>query len=160
MATQTDNLIDTVLAGGVLGRDEMSQVLEAFMAGDLPDDRVERFLVVMADRGETTEEIVGAATVMRRHAVRVECGAGDAIDTCGAGGDGISTFNVSTAAAIIAAGARGRGAKTGNTPHPDPRGSQGGHFKKKSPADSGRYCRQVNGQHGVALLQSEFHQPV
>ncbi len=114
METETDNLIDTVLAGRDLRRDEMSQVLEGFMAGDLSDDRVEQFLVAMADRGETTEEIVGAATVMRRHVVRVECGTDNTIDTCGAGGDGISTFNVSTAAAIVAAGAGAKVAKHGN----------------------------------------------
>ncbi len=114
MATKTDPLIDTVLAGRELRRDEMSRVLEDFIAGELSDDRLERFLVAMADRGETAEEIVGAATVMRRHVVHVDCGADDAIDTCGAGGDGISTFNVSTAAAIIAAGAGAKVAKHGN----------------------------------------------
>jgi len=114
METKTDTLIDTVLAGRDLQRDEMSQVLEDFVAGGLSDDRVERFLVAMADRGETTEEIVGAATVMRRHVVRVECGADDAVDTCGTGGDGISTFNVSTTAAIVAAGAGAKVAKHGN----------------------------------------------
>lgn len=84
------------------------------MAGGATDDEIERFLRAMAAKGESIEELVGGASAMRQHVSRVECRHPDAIDTCGTGGDGISTFNVSTAAGIVAAAAGARVAKHGN----------------------------------------------
>ena len=114
MSESTDKLIEAPIAGRDLTRPQAATVFSELMTGRLPDDAIERFLTALADKGETVDEIVGAAEVMRRHADRVECDESNAIDTCGTGGDGISTFNVSTAAALVAAGAGAKVAKHGN----------------------------------------------
>lgn len=101
-------------AGRVLSREDSAAVFSAIMAGAVPEDLLERFLIALADRGETIDEIVGAAEAMRAHATPIESPFPNAIDTCGTGGDGISTFNVSTAAAIVAAAAGAKVAKHGN----------------------------------------------
>ncbi|MCK4602244.1 MAG: anthranilate phosphoribosyltransferase, partial [Phycisphaerae bacterium] len=80
-------------------------------------------LVAMATRGESVAEITGAATAMRAHSVKIDTGGRDAIDTCGTGGTGLSTLNVSTAAALVAAGAGVCVAKHGNRTHTRASGS-------------------------------------
>lgn len=102
------------MSGGSLTREESAQVFDALMSGRIPPDDIEHFLRGLAKRGETVDEIVGAAGVMRRHVTPIRCDVPNAIDTCGTGGDGISTFNVSTAAAIIASAAGAVVAKHGN----------------------------------------------
>lgn len=83
------------------------------MAGDMPDSVIGAVLGALWVKGECVDELVGAAEAMRDSAVRIRCDA-DCIDTCGTGGDGVSTFNVSTAAAIIAAAGGAVVAKHGN----------------------------------------------
>jgi len=84
------------------------------MQGKVPRDRLSTLLKLLAAKGECVAELVGAARAMRASSVTIACD--DAcIDTCGTGGDGVSTFNVSTTAAIIAAGAGASVAKHGNT---------------------------------------------
>ena len=114
MTTRPDSLIDAVLDSRTLSEAESAQVFEAIMGGAVSDERIEQLLLKMAERGETIDEIVGAARVLRSHATPIACDSADAIDTCGTGGDGISTFNVSTAAALVAAGAGAVVAKHGN----------------------------------------------
>jgi anthranilate phosphoribosyltransferase len=106
----------TLLAasGRSLSREQTSGAFGAIMAGQVADEAIARFLSALADKGETVDEIVGAAEVLRRHVTPVPCTDPAAVDTCGTGGDGVSTFNVSTAAAIIAAGAGATVAKHGN----------------------------------------------
>jgi anthranilate phosphoribosyltransferase len=86
------------------------------MSGEASDAQIGGLLVGLAAKGTTTEELVGAALVMREKAVPIECdsSAGVIIDTCGTGGDVRGTFNISTAAAIICAGAGVRVVKHGN----------------------------------------------
>jgi anthranilate phosphoribosyltransferase len=103
-----------IQAGRDLTAEQSAEALTALMSGQLTDEEIAAFLAALADKGETVEEIVGAAVAMRRHAVVIPCLDPNAIDTCGTGGDGISTFNVSTAAAIIAAAAAATVAKHGN----------------------------------------------
>ena len=114
MNHRADTLIDSVRAGRDLSRTETAELFAELMGGRLDGDRIESLLIGLAEKGETVDEIVGAARVMRRHFIGVDCDDDDAIDTCGTGGDGISTFNVSTAAAIVAAAAGARVAKHGN----------------------------------------------
>ena len=109
-----EELVSRGANGGELSRAESAQVFDALMTGRIPPEDIEHFLRGLAKRGETVEEIVGAAGVMRRHVTPIRCEALNAIDTCGTGGDGISTFNVSTAAAIIASAAGAVVAKHGN----------------------------------------------
>lgn len=83
------------------------------MSGSVPEPTIAAFLGAMLAKGETVEEIVGAAEAMRAASVKVRAHA-DCIDTCGTGGDGISTFNVSTTAGLVAAAAGAVVAKHGN----------------------------------------------
>ncbi len=96
-----------------LTQDEAYGVFERIMSGEAGEAEIAGLLVGLAAKGETVDEIVGAARAMRDKVSRVRCDA-DCIDTCGTGGDGISTFNVSTTAALIAAAAGATVAKHGN----------------------------------------------
>ncbi len=98
---------------GDLSRDQARRTFERIMAGELPEGTMAALLGALLAKGECVDELVGAAEAMRASAVRIACKA-DCVDTCGTGGDGISTFNVSTTAAIIAAAAGATVAKHGN----------------------------------------------
>lgn len=117
MATELDEATRHVAEGNSLSTEQTDSLFMALMAGRFAPDAVGHFLRALAARGETIDEIVGAARVLRRHVTAVPCDDPNAIDTCGTGGDGISTFNVSTAAAIVAAGAGATVAKHGNRTH-------------------------------------------
>jgi anthranilate phosphoribosyltransferase len=84
------------------------------MDGQWTEARIAGLLAALAAKGETIEELAGAAEAMREHAVRIDPAGADVIDTCGTGGTGLSTFNISTAAALVAAGAGAAVAKHGN----------------------------------------------
>ncbi len=105
--------IDRLIAREDLTHDEAHAAFQRIMSGDCSEAEIAGFLVALAAKGETVDEIVGAARAMRERATPVACDA-DCIDTCGTGGDGISTFNVSTTAAIVAAAAGATVAKHGN----------------------------------------------
>jgi anthranilate phosphoribosyltransferase len=105
--------IDTLVAGHDLSADETAQVLEVIMAGNASEVQIAGFLIALRAKGETEDELAGLARTMRALARHVECGRDDLLDTAGTGG-GRPTFNVSTTAAIIAAGAGCAVAKHGN----------------------------------------------
>jgi len=105
--------IALVQAGRHLSREQTREVFERIMTGQIALDQMVEFLRSLAAKGESADEIAGAADVMNDKVTRVRCEA-DCIDTCGTGGDGISTFNVSTTAALIAAAAGAVVAKHGN----------------------------------------------
>ncbi|HVH06903.1 MAG TPA: anthranilate phosphoribosyltransferase [Myxococcota bacterium] len=93
---------------------ESRDAMELIMTGKATDAQIAAYLTGLRLKGETYEEILGAARVMREKVTRVDARGRDVIDTCGMGGDGRGTFNVSTVAAFIAAGAGCRVAKHGN----------------------------------------------
>jgi anthranilate phosphoribosyltransferase len=105
--------IDAVCSGTHLTADHASAVLDEIMEGRVADVQTAAFLVALRAKGETVAELVGLARTMRRLAAEVEAGRHDLVDTAGTGG-GPSTFNVSTAAALVAAGAGCAVAKHGN----------------------------------------------
>jgi len=95
-------------------RDDMADVMNIIMSGDATNAQIGAFLVALRMKGETVEEIAGAAQVMREKAVKVRHPHPFVVDTCGTGGDCSGTFNISTTAAFIAAGAGVQIAKHGN----------------------------------------------
>ena len=105
--------IDALASRRNLASDQMAAVLAEIMAGDASEAETAAVLIALRTKGETVDELVGLATTMRRFAIAVETGREDLIDTAGTGG-GRQTFNVSTTAALIAAGAGCAVAKHGN----------------------------------------------
>ncbi len=112
--TSFESLLERLLVGSDLPPPEMSAAVRSIMAGEWSDVRTAAFLVALSGKGETAAEIAAAARVMREHATAVETGCDDLVDTCGTGGDGKGTFNVSTASAVVAACLGVRVAKHGN----------------------------------------------
>jgi anthranilate phosphoribosyltransferase len=111
-------LIDRVEAGRVLERAEAEAAMEELLSGRVETGEIVRLLAALNRRPVEVQELAGFASVMRRHATRVfadgEARPANMVDTCGTGGDGSNTFNISTAAAIVAAAAGARVAKHGN----------------------------------------------
>ncbi len=97
-----------------LDRDQMHEVFSALMDGKFSDVQKSAFLVALRMKGETAEEITGAAQAMRERVIPLRTSRQNLIDTCGTGGDGQSTFNISTVSAIVAASAGANVAKHGN----------------------------------------------
>jgi anthranilate phosphoribosyltransferase len=97
-----------------LERDEMHDVFSEMMDGHATDVQKSSFLIALRMKGETVEEITGAAMAMRERVTPLTVDREQIIDTCGTGGDGRGTFNVSTIAALVAAGAGASVAKHGN----------------------------------------------
>jgi anthranilate phosphoribosyltransferase len=106
-------LIQKVSTGATLSQDEIRNALEIMTDGHATQAQMGAFLMGLRVRGETVDEIAGAARMMRSRMNRVEAPA-DAVDIVGTGGDGHGTYNVSTCASLVAAGAGLRVAKHGN----------------------------------------------
>lgn len=97
-----------------LEAEAMVSVMESVMTGQTTPAQIGALLVALRMKGETSDEIVAAAQVMRELATRVEVSTEGLVDTCGTGGDASGTFNISTASALVAAAAGARVAKHGN----------------------------------------------
>ncbi len=97
-----------------LNAGEMRQVMRTIMTGGATDAQIGGFLIALRCKGETVDEIAAAATVMRELAGKVSVHGEHIIDTCGTGGDGANTFNISTTCAFVVAAAGGQVAKHGN----------------------------------------------
>lgn len=97
-----------------LTADEMTEVMRTVMTGGATPAQIGGFLIGLRMKGETVDEIAAAARVMRELASRVEVSGAHVVDTCGTGGDGRATFNVSTCSAFVAAAAGAQVAKHGN----------------------------------------------
>jgi anthranilate phosphoribosyltransferase len=105
--------IDSLASGRDLSLEDAAGVLAVIMAGEASEIQIAAFLIALRTKGETVEEIAGLARTMRAHAAAVSVSSEDLLDTAGTGG-GHRTFNVSTTAALIAAGAGCTVAKHGN----------------------------------------------
>jgi anthranilate phosphoribosyltransferase len=106
-----------------LSVEEMRDAMSCIMTGKATDAQIAGFLVALRMKGETVDEIVAAAEVMRGLSNKVEINAPKTLDTCGTGGDGSGIFNVSTASAFIAAAAGAKVAKHGNRSNSSSSGS-------------------------------------
>lgn len=114
----TISLIDRAESGHIFLRSEAEAVMEELLSGRVETPEIVRLLKALNQRPIQAQELAGFAFVMRRHAARVfadgEAHPANMVDTCGTGGDGFDAFNISTAAAIVAAAAGARVAKHGN----------------------------------------------
>jgi anthranilate phosphoribosyltransferase len=107
-------ILRRVVEGAVLTPSEAGEAFAAIVDGSVSPGRLAAFLVALRMRGETAGEITAFARAMRSRAVAVPTRRAALLDTCGTGGDGAGTFNVSTVAALVAAGAGASVAKHGN----------------------------------------------
>lgn len=105
--------LQKLISGDDLCRHEAAAVMREIMSGECTDAQIAAFLTALRCKGETADEIIGCATVMREKAVAIAAPEG-IIDTCGTGGDASGTFNVSTTAALVAAAGGAKVAKHGN----------------------------------------------
>lgn len=106
--------IKSVIEHHDLSSEDMTAVMQQIMTGEATPAQIGGFLVGLQMKGETITEIAAAAKVMRSLATPVEISGAHVVDTCGTGGDGASTFNVSTASAFVVAAAGAKVAKHGN----------------------------------------------
>jgi len=113
MATITE-YIEPLLKGESLSFEKASQLLDIIFEGEVSGNQVAAFLTAMRIKGATAAELAGLAKSLRTHAVAVKVDVDNLVDTCGTGGASIKTFNISTASALVAAGAGVYIAKHGN----------------------------------------------
>jgi len=143
-----------------LERDEVAALFGRIMDGEVGEAMIAALLAALATKGESVEEIAGAAEAMRARARRVPHGRPDAVDTCGTGGDGRGSFNISTAAALVAAAAGVPIAKHGNRAVSSRSGSADllaalGLPLEVEPDDAGRQLDAI----GIAFLFAPLHHP-
>ncbi|HEY8739115.1 MAG TPA: anthranilate phosphoribosyltransferase [Candidatus Dormibacteraeota bacterium] len=105
--------IHELVAGHDLDREQARGSMDDIMRGEATESQVAGFLIALRMKGESVDEMVGMVESMRAHATMISAPA-DAVDTCGTGGDGAGTFNISTAAALVMRGAGAVVAKHGN----------------------------------------------
>ena len=106
--------LNTVIEGRDLTRAEAREAMTTIMRGEATQAQIGGFLVALRVKGETADEIAGCAEAMREHVLPVRPRREDLVDTAGTGGDGANTYNISTAAALVAAAAGAGVAKHGN----------------------------------------------
>jgi anthranilate phosphoribosyltransferase len=106
--------LNRLAAGPDLAADEAAAATGEIMDGAATSAQIAAFLTALRMKGETAGEIEGCARAMRQRAVRIDAGPGIVLDTCGTGGDGLGTFNISTVSAIVASACGARVAKHGN----------------------------------------------
>jgi len=106
--------IEQLIRGEDLTRDDAAALLKVIMSGKAPTAQTAALLVLLRAKGETVDEITGFAETMREFATRIETHRSPLVDTCGTGGDRSGTFNISTTAAFVVAGAGVAVAKHGN----------------------------------------------
>ena len=109
-----ESVLGRLAAGENLAQEEMAEVIDQIMQGRCVPGEIGLLLTLLREKGETCAEVAGAAAALRRHMVPIRGPRQDLLDTCGTGGDGSGTFNISTAAAIVTAAAGIPVAKHGN----------------------------------------------
>jgi len=149
-----------VTSGESLGRDEAEDLFGSMIDGEVSDPLKAALLVALRMKGEAVAEMAGAATAMRRRAKPIPHRREAVVDTCGTGGDGRGTFNISTAAALVAAAAGAPVAKHGNRSISSRSGSADvlaalGVRLDEDPATAGRALEEV----GICFLFAPYFHP-
>ncbi len=106
--------LNKIIKGDDLSETQMSQMISEIFSGNVTDAQIGAMMAALATKGETFQELAGAARAMRRKAIRIQASAATIVDTCGTGGDGAQTFNISTTTAFVVAGCGVTVAKHGN----------------------------------------------
>lgn len=106
--------LEKVQQGISLNEHEMREVAEQLMSAETSKGDIAQFIQALSVKGETIEEITGLVSVLKEKAIQVPLSLGDVFDNCGTGGDGANTFNISTTASFVLAGAGLKVAKHGN----------------------------------------------
>jgi anthranilate phosphoribosyltransferase len=106
--------LEKCLAGSHLSQGEAAGALELIMTNQATESQIAGLLIALRAKGESIDEIVGFARTMRAHSVKIRVDDPKTIDMCGTGGDGLSTFNISTVASLVVSGAGVTVAKHGN----------------------------------------------
>jgi len=104
----------TIISRTDLNQSQMAEMMSEIFDGKTTDAQVGAMMAALATKGETVEELAGAARAMRKKAHRIQAAATQVVDTCGTGGDGLKTFNISTTTAFVVAGCGVTVAKHGN----------------------------------------------
>ncbi len=155
-----ESALAQLLDGTDLTRAESRRVMDTIMTGGATPAQIGGFLVALRLKGETADEIAGAAEAMRDHVIAVHPERDDLVDTAGTGGDGGRTFNISTAAALVAAAAGAGVAKHGNRSVSSESGSadvlEALGFNLELPADS--IARSID-ELGFGFMFAPFHHP-
>ena len=107
-------ILEKIMAGHHLSQSETAGVFDSIMEGQATEAQIGAFIATLRMKGEVVEEVAGGAESMRRHAVSIDVEGLHVVDTCGTGGDACNTFNISTTAAFVTAGAGVPVAKHGN----------------------------------------------
>ncbi|MFN2461018.1 MAG: anthranilate phosphoribosyltransferase [Candidatus Velthaea sp.] len=154
------HLLRAVLGGGDLSAATTARAIGAIMDETLSDVRAAALLAALTAKGETVDELIGAATAMRERSIRVLHDRPITVDVCGTGGDGAETINISTAVAFVVAGAGVPVAKHGNRAASNPCGSADvleflGVRLDRSPDVSARLLRDNN----IAFMFAQYHHP-
>tara|TARA_R110002049_G_scaffold252264_2_gene427365 strand:+ start:99201 stop:100223 length:1023 start_codon:yes stop_codon:yes gene_type:complete len=114
MGMSIQQALEQVLTGSDLSSEQMESVMNIIMQGEATSAQIAGFIIALRMKGECVDELTAAARVMRRLSSKVDINAHPLVDTCGTGGDGQKTFNISTASSIVAASAGVKIAKHGN----------------------------------------------
>ncbi len=107
-------ILEALVARRDLSRAEGTRAFDLIMNGEATPAQIGAFVTALRMKGESVDEVAGGAESLRRHAVFIDTGGAPVVDTCGTGGDGLGTFNISTTAALVVAGAGVPVAKHGN----------------------------------------------
>ncbi|MEL7048976.1 MAG: anthranilate phosphoribosyltransferase, partial [Pseudomonadota bacterium] len=160
VSPETKSLLNRVASGDTLDEEAVIAALELLSADDATPEARAAFLMGLRVRGETVAELTGAAKHLRAHMLTVAA-PDDAIDIVGTGGDGHGTYNVSTCAAIVAAGAGLKVAKHGNRSVSSKSGASDvlTALGVKLDADFDTVSRAINGA-GVGFLWAPMHHPL
>ncbi len=103
-----------IISGTDLNEEMMSEMMTQIFSGEITSAQIGAMMAALATKGETFEELAGAAKAMRKSALRIQTFSSPVVDTCGTGGDGLKTFNISTTTAFVVAGCGVTVAKHGN----------------------------------------------
>ena len=114
MSNEMNSLLGRLSAGEDLSRDEMTRAISQVMAGSCSEEQIALLLTALRAKGETVDEVAGAAAAMRQHMTPIRSRHDKLLDTCGTGGGGSPTFNISTTAALVIAAVGVPLAKHGN----------------------------------------------